>query len=105
MAGLAHDAAHFFKFLFIIVLYTLVMTLFVRRYIVYRILPPLITDRPYHTELLIRNAIPKRRDCHSTFRTFRTLPDDLCWFLCPPCFDTACLAMAAMALPTQSACI
>ncbi|KAH7928164.1 hypothetical protein BV22DRAFT_1083525 [Leucogyrophana mollusca] len=28
MAGLAHDAAHFFKFLFILVLYTLVMTLF-----------------------------------------------------------------------------
>ncbi|KAF7796484.1 hypothetical protein EIP86_007661 [Pleurotus ostreatoroseus] len=27
MAGLAHDAAHFFKFLFIIVLYTLAMTL------------------------------------------------------------------------------
>ena len=30
MAGLAHDAAHFFKFLFILVLYTLAMTLFVR---------------------------------------------------------------------------
>lgn len=30
MAGLAHDAAHFFKFLFILVLFTLVMTLFVR---------------------------------------------------------------------------
>ena len=29
MAGLAHDASHFFKFLFILVLYTLVMTLFV----------------------------------------------------------------------------
>ena len=29
MAGLAHDAAHFFKFLFILVLYTLAMTLFV----------------------------------------------------------------------------
>ncbi|KZT74033.1 hypothetical protein DAEQUDRAFT_720885 [Daedalea quercina L-15889] len=28
MTGLAHDAAHFFKFLFILVLYTLVMTLF-----------------------------------------------------------------------------
>ncbi|KAG6831214.1 hypothetical protein H0H92_012011 [Tricholoma furcatifolium] len=28
MAGLAHDAAHFFKFLFILVLYTLVMTLY-----------------------------------------------------------------------------
>ncbi|KAF9239156.1 hypothetical protein BU15DRAFT_46984 [Melanogaster broomeanus] len=28
MAGLAHDAAHFFKFLLILVLYTLVMTLF-----------------------------------------------------------------------------
>jgi len=27
MAGLAHDAAHFFKFLFILVLYTLAMTL------------------------------------------------------------------------------
>ena len=32
MAGLAHDAAHFFKFLFIIVLYTLVMTLFVSNF-------------------------------------------------------------------------
>lgn len=30
MAGLAHDAAHFFKFLFILVLYSLAMTLFVR---------------------------------------------------------------------------
>lgn len=29
MAGLAHDAAHYFKFLFILVLYTLAMTLFV----------------------------------------------------------------------------
>ena len=29
MAGLAADAAHFFKFLFVIVLYTLVMTLWV----------------------------------------------------------------------------
>jgi hypothetical protein len=29
MAGLAHEAAHFFKFLFILVLYTLVMTLYV----------------------------------------------------------------------------
>ncbi|KAG9318076.1 ABC-2 type transporter-domain-containing protein [Chiua virens] len=28
MAGLAHDAAHFFKFLLVLVLYTLVMTLF-----------------------------------------------------------------------------
>lgn len=31
MAGLAEDAAHFFKFLFILVLYTLVMTLYVRQ--------------------------------------------------------------------------
>ena len=29
MAGLANDAAHFFKFLFILALYTLAMTLFV----------------------------------------------------------------------------
>lgn len=29
MAGLAHDTAHFFKFLFILVLYTLAMTLYV----------------------------------------------------------------------------
>lgn len=36
MAGLSHEAAHFFKFLFILVLYTLVMTLFVR--LIYRIL-------------------------------------------------------------------
>ena len=32
MAGLAHDAAHFFKYLFILVLYTLAMTLFVRSF-------------------------------------------------------------------------
>ena len=30
MAGLAPDAAHFFKFLLILVLYSLAMTLFVR---------------------------------------------------------------------------
>lgn len=30
MAGLAHDAAHYFKFLFILVLFSLAMTLFVR---------------------------------------------------------------------------
>ena len=30
MAGLAHDPAHYFKFLFILVLYTLAMTLYVR---------------------------------------------------------------------------
>lgn len=30
MAGLAHDPGHYFKFLFILVLYTLIMTLFVR---------------------------------------------------------------------------
>jgi hypothetical protein len=29
MAGLAPDAAHFFKFLFVLVLYTFAMTLFV----------------------------------------------------------------------------
>jgi len=30
MAGLAHDAVHFFKFLLVLVLYSLAMTLFVR---------------------------------------------------------------------------
>src|SRR5882757_1771134 len=101
MAGLAHDAAHFFKFLLIIVLYTLIMTLFVR--FCYLILPRLIIYRSYRAEFPLGNAISERRDCDSPFRSFCTLPDDLCWFLCPPRFDTACLALAAMALPTQGA--
>jgi hypothetical protein len=38
MTGLAGDAAHFFKFLFIIVLYTLAMTLWVSFPILYRVI-------------------------------------------------------------------
>lgn len=46
MAGLAPDAAHFFKFLFVLVLYTFAMTLFVS---VFNFLD-LFTDRlPYRT--------------------------------------------------------
>lgn len=51
MAGLAADAANFFKFLFVVVLYTLVMTLWVN------ILHPhlaIVTDRHFPpAELLV----------------------------------------------------
>ena len=55
MAGLAGDAAHFFKFLFIIVLYTLVMTLWVSLPYLH---PAIVVDSPPSSaELLVGHRI------------------------------------------------
>lgn len=56
MAGLAPDAEHFFKFLFILVLYTLAMTLFVRLYPFPLLQCFLLT--PFLTEFPPWNSIP-----------------------------------------------
>lgn len=55
MAGLAGDAAHFFKFLFILVLYTLVMTLWVS---LPHLHPAIVFDDPSSfAELLVGRRI------------------------------------------------
>lgn len=55
MAGLAKDPAHFFKFLFIIVLYTLAMTLWVSLLYLH---PAIVAHGPSpFTELLVGHRI------------------------------------------------
>ncbi len=74
MAGLAHDAAHFFKFLFILVLFSLAMTLFVRT------LPPLSDLGSSLTpalELPSRLSIHKRGRRYPLERTGGTLSNDI----------------------------
>ena len=100
MAGLAHDAAHFFKFLFILVLYTLAMTLFVR-------LLPSISILHYHltyarhTELPPRLCLPQRRYRHPGLRTDRTVPDDVRRVLRPLGRHPASSPLAPVALSAE----
>lgn len=55
MAGLAGDAAHYFKFLFVIVLYTLVMTLWASLPYLH---PAIVADGPTSlAELLVGHRI------------------------------------------------
>ena len=100
MAGLAHDAAHFFKFLFILVLYTLAMTLFVR---LSQYPLPSHSRLTYarHTELPPRLRLPQRRHRHSGLRTDRAVPDDVRRVLCSPERHPTRAPLAAMALPAQ----
>ncbi|OBZ75973.1 putative ATP-dependent permease [Grifola frondosa] len=81
MAGLAHDAAHFFKFLFILVLYTLAMTLFN---------PP-------------RVSLPQRRHRDPAQCAARAVPNDIRGVLRAPQRHPAGAALAAVALPAQEA--
>ena len=73
MAGLAPHAANFFKFLFILVLYTLAMALYVSCF-------------PHHwwlvlnalLELLIGNILLQRWNRHPAFCPDGFVPNDLC---------------------------
>ena len=64
MAGLAPDAAHYFKFLFILVLYTFAMTLFVS--LSFSVLP--IASK-VHTEFSACLHIPEWWYCHFVIGT------------------------------------
>jgi hypothetical protein len=98
MAGLAPDAARYFKFLFILVLYTLVMTLFVRPVSSHNLL---VLISFCMLELSARDLVHKRGHRYPSVSTYCTVPDDLCRFFCPSQYDNACSPMAAMALSTQ----
>lgn len=100
MAGLAQDAAHFFKFLFILVLYTLAMTLFVSA------VPPhgcTIAARLTlcGLELPPRMPVPQRRHCDPPVRVDCAIPDDVCRLLRALGRHPAGAAMAAVDLPAQ----
>lgn len=75
MAGLAPDAAHFFKFLFILVLFAFAMTLFVRYNSI--LSPAWILAHSRHiilsTELPARLYLPQRRYCHPLIRSLQSL--------------------------------
>ena len=100
MAGLAHDAAHFFKFLFILVLYSLAMTLFVsNRSLIHR-----------YTDFLTflsgiefppRMFLPERWRCDPPECAIGIVPNDICWVLRAPTRYSSSVALAAVALPTQ----
>lgn len=97
MAGLAHDAAHFFKFLFILVLFTLVMTLFVRGVFV--------GTRQHltcwHVELPACNTVPQWGYRDSCIRSDGVVPNDVRRFLCPSGFHTTCTTMVAVVVSSQ----
>ena len=99
MAGLAADPAHFFKFLFILALYTLAMTLFVRTSPLF---PSFYTFAKVNLkELPSRNRYQQRRYRHPSLRSFRALPDDICRLLRSPQLHPTCSALVAMALSSQ----
>lgn len=97
MAGLAHDAAHFFKFLFILVLYTLVMTLWVR--ILFVATRAGLTSRI--TELPARNRLPQRRYRNPRLGSDGVVPNDLCWILCSLDIHSTSATMAAMVVSSE----
>ena len=97
MAGLAHDAAHFFKFLFVLVLYSIAMTLFVYPHTFFH---RRLTDIML-LELPPCMPIPQWRSRHFAECTYSTLPADLCWVLCTPWCHTTGAPMATMARTAQ----
>lgn len=97
MAGLAHDAAHFFKFLFILVLYSLAMTLFVRP----APLPPSRNAKPGLVEFPSCDRVPQRGDRHPVFGAHRALPDDVRGILRALERHPSGHPMAAVALPVE----
>lgn len=76
MAGLAPEAVHFFKFILILALYSLCMTLFVRSFS--PIVLQYLADFPRCLEFSIRNTVSKRWHRHPPVGLVCPIPDDLC---------------------------
>jgi hypothetical protein len=71
MAGLAPDAAHYFKFLLVLVLYAFAMTLFVGSSF-----SVLLTYSKTSAELPARLYIPQRRYRHSVVGVIQSIHDE-----------------------------
>lgn len=95
MAGLAHDAAHFFKFLFILILYSLAMTLFVSP-LLHTISPHSNTQLP--PEFPLGDSLPEWRHCDTPLCSLCSLSDDFCWLFCAPQRHTPRSSLAAVDL-------
>ena len=98
MAGLAPHAVNFFKFLLILALYTIVMTLFVRIFLFYRS-SRLFTSAS--AEFPPRSIYTQWRSRAPAGRAERAVPDDVRGVLHPPQFDPAGAAVVAVVVPAQ----
>ena len=97
MAGLSPSAAHFFKFLLMLVLYTLAMTLYVSSV-------PSTSSQEAQTlipEFPARHILQKRWYRYTSLSTYGVIPNDFCRLFPPSKFHTACVAMVAMALSSE----
>lgn len=95
MAGLAHDAAHFFKFLFILILYSLAMTLFVSP-LRNTICPHSNTQLP--PEFPPGDSLPEWRHRDTPLCSLCSLSDDFCWLFRAPQRHTPRSSLAAVDL-------
>lgn len=100
MAGLAPEAVHFFKFILILVLYSLCITLFVRLLSLLSVLQGL-ADLLRSSEFFLRDTVPKRRHRYPPVGFVCFIPDDLRRLLRPSRRYTTCPPMASMALPAE----
>lgn len=84
MAGLAPEAAHFFKFLFVLVLYSLAMTLFVcsPSYQLHK------TDSNFYAEFFTWNILKQWRHCDTLLGVVGTIPNDICRIFCASKLNT-----------------
>ncbi len=97
MAGLAPHAANFFKFLFVLVLYSMAMTLFVSI-----LTQDTGTSLDLHPlELFAWHPVPERRHCYPTLSVDGTVSDDICRFLRPFERHTPRPSMVAMAVSPE----
>ena len=99
MAGLAPHAANYFKFLLILVLYTISMALFVR-------LSLSLSVSLLEAHILGQEFPPwlshiGRRPRDSSQRDNGTVPNDVCGLLRPPRLDSAGAAVAAVDVSAQ----
>jgi hypothetical protein len=97
MAGLAHEAANFFKFLLILVLYTLAMTVYVSHLSNQAVL----AAHARSPELSSRLPFPERWRRYPAQRPYSALSDDLCWLLCSSQRYPTSASLVAVALPAQ----
>lgn len=100
MAGLAHDAAHFFKFLFILVLYTLAMTLYVSVDFTCIVLLHRFTCM-HPVELPLGMLVHERGHSNLAERVVSIIPDDLRRILRSLERYSSRLTLATVVMPPQ----
>jgi hypothetical protein len=98
MAGLAPHAANFFKFLFVLVLYSMAMTLFVSHS---KLKCEPFTELGPKIEFFAWYIIREWGHRYLTLSFVCAIPDDVRRFLCAPRLYTACSAVATVVVPAE----